>query len=138
MRLDLPRPRYPAKHAVTLGSPRFERLRTPSDRSRPQEGLEVHAASTTPFRMASNGWRLSGERSGAERVRCSRGFGESWLMSRDMTRRYAFAEMPYNVSGLAPLEAVETKGTGVFCGGISASAGQDGTGARCGCGPRRW
>ncbi len=61
-----------------------------------------------------NGWRLSGERSGAERVRCSRGFGESWLMSRDMAGRYAFAEMLFNVSGPASPETLETEGPGTF------------------------
>ena len=67
--------------------------------------------------LSPNGLRLSGERSGAERVRCSRGFGESWLMSRGMARRYAFAGMLFNVSGRALVESVETKGTGASAAG---------------------
>ncbi len=47
-------------------------------------------------RKSPNGWRLSGERSGAERVRCSRGFGESLLMSRNMPGRYASADALFN------------------------------------------
>jgi hypothetical protein len=34
-------------------------------------------------------------------------------MSRDITRRYAFAAILFNVSGLAPPETVETEGPGV-------------------------
>ena len=33
-------------------------------------------------------------------------------MKRDMAGRYAFAEMLFNVSGLAPLETVESEGPG--------------------------
>jgi hypothetical protein len=51
------------------------------------------------FVLRPSGLRLSGER---KRVRCSRGFGDSWLMSRDMLRRYAFAAMLFNVLRLAP------------------------------------
>ena len=51
--------------------------------------------------LRPNGLRLSGERSGAERVRCSRGFGESWLMGRDMAGRYAWAELLFNGPELA-------------------------------------
>ena len=51
--------------------------------------------------MAPNGWRLSGERSGAERVRCSRVFGESRLMRRDMAGRYACAALLFNGPELA-------------------------------------
>jgi hypothetical protein len=90
-------------------------------------------------RLSPNVLRLSGERppAGRTRVRCSRGFGESWLMRRDIAGRYAMAEMLFNVSGIAPPETVETEGPGRSCGEISAGAGQDETGARCGCGPRR-
>ena len=49
-------------------------------------------------RLSPNGWRLSGER---KRVRCSRGFGESLLMSRDITGRYAWAELLFNRPELA-------------------------------------
>jgi hypothetical protein len=45
--------------------------------------------------------RLSGERSEAERVRCNRGFGESLLMSRNMTGQYAWAEVLFNGPELA-------------------------------------
>jgi hypothetical protein len=45
--------------------------------------------------------RFSGERSAAERVRCNRGFGESLLMSRNMTGRYAWAVMLFNGPELA-------------------------------------
>ena len=44
-------------------------------------------------RMPPNVLRLSGER---KRVRCSREFGESLLMSRDTPRRYAGAGVLFN------------------------------------------
>ena len=79
-------------------------------------GIATNArlSATAPTRRipSPNDLRLSGERppEGRTRVRCSRGFGESWLMRRNITRRYAFAEMQFNVSGLAPPETVETQG----------------------------
>ena len=48
--------------------------------------------------MSPNDLRLSGER---KRVRCSRGFGERLLMSRDMAGRYAWAGMLFNGPELA-------------------------------------
>ncbi len=49
-------------------------------------------------RESPNDLRLSGER---KRVRCSRGFGESWLVSRHMAGRYAWAGMLFNGPALA-------------------------------------
>jgi hypothetical protein len=48
-----------------------------------------------------DGLRLSGERSGAERVRCSRRFRREVLMSWDMPGRYAWAAFPFNGLELA-------------------------------------
>ncbi|SRR6266508_1771919 len=59
-----------------------------------------------------NGLRLSGERSGAERDRCSRGFGQSLLMSRNMIGRYAWAEVLFNGPGLNQTESAEPEGPG--------------------------
>jgi hypothetical protein len=59
-----------------------------------------------------NAMRLSGERSGAERVRCSHGFGESWLMRRNMAGRYAWAELLFNGPELHLPETVEMAGPG--------------------------
>ena len=49
-------------------------------------------------RESPNDLRLSGAHM---RVRCSRGFGESWLVSRNMPGRYVFAEMRFNGPELA-------------------------------------
>ena len=53
--------------------------------------------------MAPNVLRLSGERppEGRARVRCSRVFGESRLMRRDMAGRYACAALLFNGPELA-------------------------------------
>jgi hypothetical protein len=51
--------------------------------------------------VAANDLRLSGER---KRVRCSREFGESVLVSRGMTGRYAWAGMLFNGPELALAE----------------------------------
>jgi hypothetical protein len=79
----------------------------------------------------SRGAYLTGERSGAELVRGSRGFGESLLMSRDIPSRYVGAEVLFNGPELASAEAVEPEGPRGSCGQASTGAGRDGTGARC-------
>ena len=48
--------------------------------------------------------RLSGER---KRVRCSRGFGDSLLMSRDMAGRYAWAELLFNAERIGAKRRAE-------------------------------
>ncbi len=65
--------------------------RTYSSRMRSTSSLNTQV-------LSPNALRLSGER---KRVRCSRGFGESLLMSRDMLERYAGAGMPFNGPELA-------------------------------------
>jgi hypothetical protein len=75
-----------------------------------------HGSSTdrrhSNLRLTPNGWRLSGERSEAERVRCSRGFGESLLVRRNMAGRYACTRMLFNGPELRRPEAVEPEGPG--------------------------
>jgi len=51
--------------------------------------------------VTPNGLRFSGERSGAERVRCNRGLDANVLLSRYMRRRYAWAGMLFNGPQLA-------------------------------------
>jgi len=53
------------------------------------------------YSVPPNGLRFSGERSGAERVRCNRGLGASELLRGDTRPRYAWAEMLFNGPGLA-------------------------------------
>ncbi len=73
-----------------------------------------------------NGLRLSGDGGEADGVRCSRGFGESWLMSRNTRGRYAWAGMLFNGPNLRWPENVEPKGPGASAPGsrtVSAKTG---------------